>query len=115
MASLLSKTKEQKILSDLKIAKNLWTRMKGLLGTTGLSADEGLWIHRCNSVHTFFMNYPIDCVFLDKKLKVVSTVENIKPGRLIWPQWGADSVVEMKAGQIKNLKIKSGEELHVGN
>ena len=39
------------------------TRRKGLLGRDGLAAGEGLWIAPCESVHTFFMRFPIDLVY----------------------------------------------------
>jgi uncharacterized protein len=112
---LRNKQKDQPVLSELFVASNMWTRMKGLLGTKSLPDGQGLWIHDCNSIHTFFMHYAIDCIFLDKKMKVVSLVPEVKPGRLVWPQRGADSVVEIAAGQLPRLNLQIGDELYVGN
>lgn len=47
-------------------------------------------------------------------MKVVSIIENIQPGRLILPQRKADSVVEVKGGQVARLDLTVGEELYVG-
>jgi uncharacterized membrane protein (UPF0127 family) len=59
-----------KELSDnVTVADSLFKRMKGLLGRSGMSAGEALWIKPCMSVHTFFMRFPIDVVFLSKKIK----------------------------------------------
>jgi len=108
-----SQTRKEKLFPELVVANTLWKRMKGLLGTKGLSENQALWIHRCNSIHTFFMNYSIDCVFVSKDLKVVDVVENIVPGRIIFPRFQASSVFEMKAGVAKAKGIYKGEELYV--
>jgi uncharacterized protein len=113
MMALLMRENEN-LLTDLKIAKTFWQRSKGLLGKPELSEQEGLWIHSCNSIHTFFMKFPIDCIFLDKKMQVVAVEKNIKPGKLILPKWRASTVVEVSAGLSEKLNIKVGEQLHVG-
>ena len=115
MATLKSKDGNRVILQELNVAMRFWARAKGLLGTSALPARHGLWIHRCNSVHTFFMKYTIDCIFLDAKMRVVSVVQNVAPGRMVWPQWGASSVVEIAGGQAGGLGLKMGDELYVGN
>lgn len=102
------------LLSELRIASNLFSRMKGLLGTNDIGTQEGLWIHRCNSIHTFFMRYAIDCVFVDRNLVVKNVVKAIPPGRMVWPKWRATSVIEMKAGRAEELQIREGDRLHVG-
>ncbi len=112
MAQLLN-SQNLILAADLQIADRMWSRMKGLLGTAQLQPQEALWIHRCNSIHTFFMRYPIDCVFLDSEMNVKALVSDVQPGRMLMPIWGAQSVVEMKAGQISKLGLRSGEQLHV--
>ncbi len=115
MAKLLGADKKTVLLSDLKLADRYFLRLKGLLGTKTLGNDQGLWIDQCNSIHTFFMNYSIDCVFLNSKFEVQSIVKNVRPGRMVWPQSGARSVVEMAAGRSESLNLKKGDQLHVGN
>lgn len=102
------------LIPNLREAKTPWSRLRGLLGTRRLEIDEGLWISPCNSIHTFFMNYPIDCVFLNRKMAVASLVPGVVPGRVVWPQRGAHSVVELAEGQIGRLRIELGDQLHVG-
>lgn len=102
------------LIPDLEIANSFWSRGKGLLGRDSLSRQSGLWIHRCNSIHTFFMKFAIDCVFVDKKLRVKAVYQNVKPGRLILPVWGASSVFELDANVAHELNIKVGDELYVG-
>lgn len=114
MALLKHRLQNQILISDLKEAKTMWTRGKGLLGTRQLPDQQGLWIRPANSIHTFFMSYAIDCIFLRADLRVYSLFENVKPGKIIWPQWGASSVVEAPAGKIQQWKIQVGDQLDVG-
>lgn len=114
MAVLTRQSSNEILLSDLRIARSMFSRLKGLLGTASLAENQGLWIHRCNSIHTFFMNYAIDCVFLDRNLVVRSIKSDVKPWKMIWPQWKATTVVEMKSGQAVQLNLKLGDQLHVG-
>ena len=115
MPTLHNQTRQTQILTDLRVAESTYSRMKGLLGTSTLSANEALWIHACNSVHTFFMSYSIDCVFLDRHLRIKSLVEDVKPGRIVWPRWGAVSVIEMKSGSIRRAGLHVGDQLQVGD
>lgn len=114
MATLTSKTRNIPLIRDLRIATRFWERGVGLLGRSGLGPEEALWIHRCSSIHTFFMAFAIDCVFVDRQLRVKRVFENVRPWRLIAPVWGASSVIEFPAGAAKRLEIRVGEELHVG-
>ena len=73
-------------------------RAKGLIGTKDLPADEGMLIEKCNAIHTFFMSFPIDAVFLDASDRVVKVVRGIKPWRpLVWGGWRAKKVLELKS------------------
>ncbi|MBX2988494.1 MAG: DUF192 domain-containing protein [Bdellovibrionaceae bacterium] len=113
MAKLKSLSRNQELLSDLQVASRFWERGIGLLGRASLGEREGLWIHRCPSIHTWFMMFPIDCVFVDRDLKVKAVFENVKPWRVVFPVRGASSVIEMTAGAVKRLGIQVGENLHV--
>jgi hypothetical protein len=114
MGILRSETRNLQLLSDLKVANTFWTRGKGLLGVKALGPEQALWITQGNSIHTFFMKMPIDCVFLDKKLRIKKIISNIPPHRLVLPVWGARSVVELSKGRAAELKLEVGEQLHVG-
>ena len=81
-----------------KVARTLFARMKGLIGTKRLPPGEGMLILRCNCIHTLFMRFPIDATFFDRRGRVVKTVRNICPWRLwVWGGWRAVSVLETAA------------------
>lgn len=111
---LSSRTRQAVLLRDLEIAESFFARGRGLLGRRGLGEDQGLWIKPCNNIHTWFMKFAIDCVFVDRDLKVRSLRENVVPWRMVWPQWSAHSVIELPAGSIARLGITLGEVLDVG-
>lgn len=114
MAVLSSKTRNQQLITDLRVATNEWSRGKGLLGTKSLGPEEALLIPRCNAIHTFFMKFTIDCVFLDKNMRVKAIHRQVKPFKIVWPVWGARSVIEFAEGRASELGLQIGEELHVG-
>lgn len=114
MNKQLRNLQQQTLIAQLKEAHSLKDRTVGLLGKSSLSSDEALWIHHCNSIHTFFMKFSIDCVFLDKTLKVKAVHSEVSPWKLVFPVWGAISVIEMSSGRAADLGIKVGDQLYVG-
>ena len=70
------------IAGRARIARDFKSRSKGLLNRKSLEKGEALLIKPCNSIHMFFMRFPIDVVFLDKKAKVVKVVKALKPWKL---------------------------------
>ena len=86
------------------VADGPLTRMRGLLGRSTLDADEGLLLKPAGSVHTFFMRFPIDAVFLgrpaaDGTRRVVAVHANLRPWTgVVWYARGADSCLELPAG-----------------
>jgi uncharacterized protein len=94
------------------VADNPLTRLKGLLGKRGLAQGEGLLIRPAGSVHTCFMRFPIDVVFLDRDLRVIDVVHELRPWRLAGRR-GARAVLELPAGEGRQRRIKPGWDLLV--
>ena len=106
--------REQTVLVPrLEIAGDLRTRNKGLLGRDSLPVDQALWILQCSSVHTFFMRFKIDLVFLNSKMEVTRTVSKVPPGRFVWNMFFASSVIELSEGFLDKNPIRVGDKLHV--
>lgn len=110
---LMTAANGQTLLSKLEVADTWWARSKGLLGRSQLPEDQGLWILKCNSVHTFFMKFAIDLVFLNKQMEVTKTFTRVKPGRLVLPVIGARSVIELSEGFLEKHPLQVGDKLHV--
>ena len=97
---ILNKNKNILLVEEAFVAKSLYSRIKGLIGKKGFKRQEALVINRCNSIHTFFMRFPIDVVFIDGKNKVVGLCQNLLPWRLSPLYWKAKFVIELSAGTI---------------
>ena len=69
------------LIDQLEIADSFWHRGKGLLGRKGLAENQALWIKSTNNIHTYFMKFPIDCIFVDRKLEIKKIVKTSKYGR----------------------------------
>jgi uncharacterized protein len=89
------------------------TRRKGLLGRDCLLPGEGLWIAPCESVHTFFMRFPIDLVYLDRKLKVKKVRHSVGAWRFS-ACLSAFSVLELPAGTAKAARTERGDTMEIG-
>src|SRR5690554_6527845 len=98
---------------NIKVACSFLQRIKGLMGTRELPEDEGLLISPCNSVHTFFMRYAIDVVFLSKDYTVLKVIHNMRPWRISPIIWKSHSVLELPSGRAKELGITCGTTLRI--
>jgi uncharacterized membrane protein (UPF0127 family) len=96
----------------VQLANDSASRNKGLLGRQSMDADEGLWIVPCPMIHTFFMRFPIDVVFLDRQLKVRRVMEDLKPWRLSPWVFSAHSVLELAGGSLKG-RVTVGDVLEI--
>lgn len=92
------------------VAKSYGARFKGLMGRRELPAGEALLIEPCSSVHTFFMRFPIDVVFLDREDRVVKIAEALKPWRASMGG-GGKKALEMRPGAAAEAGIAVGDQL----
>jgi hypothetical protein len=98
------------LATRLEVADSGPKRNKGLLGRKGLADGEGLWITPCESVHTFFMQFPIDLVYLDRKNRVRKLCNSV-PAWRISVCLSAHSILELPSGTIRNTQTQSGDTL----
>jgi uncharacterized membrane protein (UPF0127 family) len=94
----------------IDVADTSSKRTTGLLKHSGLRAGEGLWIVPCEGVHTFFMKFALDLVYINKKNVVRKVVRDVRPWRVSFC-FMAHSVVELPVGAIEASATKRGDEL----
>ncbi|HEX6491778.1 MAG TPA: DUF192 domain-containing protein [Gaiellaceae bacterium] len=92
------------------VAATPLARMRGLLGRRSLASGEGLLLRPASSVHTFFMRFPIDLVFLSAGGEVLKVVGSLPPWRLAAAR-SAKAVVELPAGEAGRRGIRVGDSL----
>ena len=99
------------VLGDaVDLADTSAKRRTGLLKHEKLEPGEGLWIVPCESVHTFFMKFPIDLLYLDRRHKVRKARSAVRPWRLSACLL-AHSVLELPAGTVAQSGTQAGDEL----
>jgi uncharacterized protein len=88
-------------------------RVVGLLATPELPAGEGLLIERTQSIHMFFMRYPIDAVFVDHSGRVTKVAADLKPWRVVPWARGARDCIELRAGAASEGATQVGDQLEI--
>jgi uncharacterized membrane protein (UPF0127 family) len=107
MRAVLNLAVDQQTLVHAQVADSFWSRGRGLLGRSALAPQQGLLIRPCSSVHTFFMRFAIDVVYLDREWRVTKVAADLKPWRLSWGR-GANMVLELPAGEAGRQGIVPG-------
>ena len=92
------------------LAETPLARLRGLLGRSGLSSGEGLLLRPAGSIHTAFMRFTIDAVFLDAADRVVKVASTLRPWRTAACR-GARSVLELPAGEATRRGLRPGVAL----
>jgi uncharacterized membrane protein (UPF0127 family)/CheY-like chemotaxis protein len=95
-----------------ELADRPLARMRGLMWRGGLPAGEGLLLRPAPSIHTAFMRFPIDAVFLDRSLQVLTVVERLRPWRTASKR-SARAVLELPAGESARRGVRVGDRLEL--
>ena len=104
------------VVEAREVADPFWSRFKGLQFRAGLAAGAGLLLVPCSSIHTFWMRFAIDVVFLDDQGVVLGWRSGVRPWRVVAPVRGAHAILEVPAGsttlrlsKVVNHNFPSGD------
>jgi len=101
----------QDVFADnLKLNNTFFSRLIGLMFKKDLPARSGVVLKPCTQIHTCFMRFNIDVIFLDANLQVLHFIENMKPWRLSPLFLKARYTVELPANTLKG-RVKKGDKL----
>jgi uncharacterized protein len=100
------------VCDSCTLARDTYSRMRGLLGRSGLAKGEGLLLQPAGSIHTFFMRFPIDAVFLDRERRVLHIASGVKPWRTAAAR-RAKAVLELAAGEAARVGLRPGNVLRL--
>lgn len=106
---LVNKDYNTVISDNLTVADTYFKRLKGLMFTKELPSQNALQIIPCSEIHTFFMNYSIDVLYLDGNNSIVYMDEKLQPRKVGKYVKNAKSVIELPEGKIKEADIKVGQ------
>jgi uncharacterized membrane protein (UPF0127 family) len=117
MSRVINKRNNKVLVQDLEWARTMKERLVGLIGRKSLECGRGLWIKRSgNSIHTCFMKFPIDVIFVNKKGLVKYAVKNIKPWKIVLtPLFFPTDCLELPAGTLDLNDTKVGDTVSVEN
>ncbi|MFH0867967.1 MAG: DUF192 domain-containing protein [Candidatus Woesearchaeota archaeon] len=113
MVKIVNKTKNTILAEKAEIANTPLKRMKGLLDKVALEHGEGLIIKPCSSIHTFFMRFCIDVIFLDRNNRVVALTESLSPWRLFGSALKGRMVIELPSGTIAKAKTSINDTIEI--
>ena len=108
---IINRTKNTILAEEVIVADTVFKRIKGLLGKKEFKKAQALILKPCNSIHTFFMRFPIDVLFVDKNHKVIKAATNLPPFRLTRIYFNAQFAVELPFDTIKSTATCAGDSL----
>jgi uncharacterized membrane protein (UPF0127 family) len=106
--------RESSLGEAIEVAATSAQRARGLLGRECLNDGQGLMFKGCSSLHTFFMSFPIDILFLDRHGKVLKTAIAVNPFKLVRAPLRAYYAIELPVGVIEKSATQVGDHLDFG-
>jgi uncharacterized protein len=104
----------QIVCERCEVADGLVSRLRGLIGRTRLPRGRGMLIRPAWFVHTAFMRFPVDLIFLDRDLKVLAVRGYVQPWRAA-AHLRAHSALKLAAGESEALPLRVGDQLAWGS
>ncbi|MDD4872461.1 MAG: DUF192 domain-containing protein [Kiritimatiellae bacterium] len=102
------------LIGTVELAVDFKSRLVGLLGRSSLGKQCAMYLSPCSSVHTFFMRFCLDLIFVSRDMVVKKIVRNVVPGRIVFGGAVAWSVVEMESGWFPVDELKIGDKVDIG-
>ena len=94
-----------------RLASNLWTRFAGLMLRRGVEEGGGLLLTSSSSIHSFFMRFRFDAIFLDRDGRVTKVVPAMRTWRIAFGGKGAKHTLELPAGVAARTGTVAGDQL----
>ncbi len=106
---IVNLTRNTVLAEEAKMADTFFARLVGLLNRSSLKKGEALILTPSNSIHSFFMRFTIDVIFLDKTGKVIDALTSFKPFRLSPVYFNASLTIELPEGVIQSTQTQPGD------
>jgi len=110
--TLVNQRTDELLAERVELAVTRRDRRKGLLGRSGLDPSSALIIAPCFSIHTMFMRFDIDAVFVDDNGRAVKVVREMTPWRMAVDPT-AHAVIELPAGSLRDRQVNVGDRLYL--
>lgn len=113
MLQVKNDTRDITLIEKGRLARNSWTRLKGLIGVRHLPEGDGILIMPCRGVHCMFMSIPIDVLYVNKQDQIVAIDEAMKPWAVGKIRRKSRYVLELPAGTVARTGTAVGDQLVV--
>ena len=110
--NIFNKSKGCLLVSEAQIADSFFLRLRGLMFRKNIAAKAALVFYHTSSIHTFFMRFSLDVVFLNKKMQVMRFYEGLKPGRVVFCFF-AYMAIELPPHGISRNNLEIGDILEL--
>ena len=108
---IINKSRGTTLAEQGYLANSFYKRLRGLIGKGTLKEGEGFVIRPCSSIHTFFMSFNIDVIFINSKGAVEKILEGLKPFRMAACFFRSKAVIELPEGIIKAARTSVGDKI----
>ena len=108
---IYNQTRDSALATIAEVANTFWSRGRGLMGRTGLPEGGGLILYPNNTIHMFFMRFPIDVVFVNRKFEVIGLRERFPPWHPFAGALQARYTLELPVGAIAASQTQLGDRL----
>jgi uncharacterized protein len=106
-------TRSTVVASQADEARTFTAKLFGLMGKTAMSSNAALIIYHTNWIHTFWMRFALDLIYIGREGTVVGLEPELAPNRIGKPFWTAQTVVELCAGAIAASRTQVGDHLEI--
>lgn len=113
LLKIINISKNTLLAERAEIADTFLSRLKGLLGKNLLQQGEGLIIKPCTSIHTLFMRFPIDAVFIDSKDRIIKTYHALPAWRFSVILFNSVFCIELPAGALLTSRTEVGDYIQI--
>jgi uncharacterized membrane protein (UPF0127 family) len=110
--ALVNQRTDEALAQHVEVAVTRRARRKGLLGRDGFGSSCALILAPCAAIHTMFMRFDIDAVFVDDDGRAVKVVRRLAPWRIAVDAT-AHAVVELPAGSLSDDDVAIGDRLYL--
>src|SRR3990167_2423543 len=111
----VNRTKNTILAIEIKVARNFFERLRGLIASAPLEVGEGFLIPSCQGIHTFGMSYPIDAIYLNRNQEVIAVLKSLEPNSIGVINFRAHSVLELPEGVIERTFTEVGDLISISD
>lgn len=112
---ITNRTRDTLLGTRVTRADSFFSRLRGYIARAEPTPGEGILLVRCDSIHTWWMSFDLDVLFLDQRGRVLDLIRSLRPWRGIRKTKGATYVLEVPAGTIDSSQTQVGDELSWGD